>query len=58
MSFVFVTEIMKRIFFDFFCQGARLSLANLTGESPVMEGEPIPPCSEFCAIVGNEYGEA
>ena len=37
---------------------AKLSLVSLAGESPVIEGEPIPLCSESCVAVGNESDEA
>ena len=39
-------------------QCAKISLANLAGESPVVEGEPIPLRSESCVAVGNESDEA
>jgi hypothetical protein len=37
---------------------AKKSLTYLAGESPVVEGEPIPLRSESCVIVGNENDEA
>ena len=37
---------------------AKQSLAYLAGESPVIEGKPIPLCSESCVDVGNEIDEA
>jgi len=37
---------------------AKRSLAYLAGESPVVEGEPIPLRSESCVIGGNEDDEA
>ena len=37
---------------------AKTSLTYLAGESPVVEGEPIPLCSESCVNVGNETDEA
>ena len=40
------------------CVCAKISLTNLAGGRPVVEGEPIPLRSESCVIVGNEYDEA
>lgn len=37
---------------------AKRSLTYLAGESPVIEGKPIPLCSESCVNVGNETDEA
>lgn len=37
---------------------AKISLTDLAGESPAVEGEPIPLRSESCDIVGNEDIEA
>ena len=37
---------------------AKQSLAYLAGESPVVEGEPIPLRSESCVIGGNKDDEA
>ena len=39
-------------------QGAKKSGVYLAGESPAMEGEPAPPCSESCVSEGNDRGEA
>ncbi len=42
----------------FYSPCAKRSRTDLAGESPVAEGEPIPPRSESCVIVDNESGEA
>jgi hypothetical protein len=42
----------------FWSECAKQSLAYLAGESPVVEGEPIPLRSESCVDGGNEVDEA
>ena len=48
-----IVECIKR---NYSC--AKRSLTDLAGESPAIEGEPIPLCSESCIDVGNQIDEA
>ena len=43
---------------SFYSPCARISLDYFAGESPVVEGEPIPLRSESCVNVGNQIDEA
>ena len=52
------TELVRRSWDYLNHPCAKVSLTGLAGESPAIEGEPIPLCSESCVIVGNENDEA
>ena len=58
-----VMQWVRNPYYQFFCgerdfQVRQESPIDLAGESPVIEGEPIPLCSEPCVIGGNENYEA